>query len=317
MPVLSLSSFKSSRWLPGGHFQTIAPALLRRVPVITTERERLELEDGDFLDLDWSGSGKSQERLAIISHGLEGSSRAAYVQGMAAALVKAGWDVLAWNLRGCSGEPNRLQRFYHSGATEDLAAVVSHASARHPAQQIDLVGFSLGGNLTLKYLGEQPSGKISRAVVFSVPCDLADAADQLARRTNRIYMSRFMRDMQTKLRIKAGQFPEAVDWDDLRDLRTFLDFDDRVTAPFHGFLDAEDYWEKCSSRVFLGNIGVPTLLVNALNDPFLGAGCFPRKEAEENKWLTLETPEQGGHVGFFSESGDFWSERRAVEFLGG
>jgi len=293
--------------------QTIVPALFRRVPMVTNQKERLELPDGDFLDLDWSG--KSRDLLAIISHGLEGSSEGAYIQGMAARLIKAGWDVLAWNLRGCSGETNRLKRFYHSGATEDLSAVISHAEKVHPASRIDLIGFSLGGNLTLKYLGEGVSEKIHRAMTFSVPCDLADSSAQLARWENAIYMRRFMKDMRRKILTKDELFPGELDLTDLMSMRSFAEFDDRYTAPLHGFSSAKDYWMRNSSRPFLPRITVPTLLVNARNDPFLGEACYPRQIAAESKFLHLEMPAQGGHVGFLSTDGTYWSEQRAVEFL--
>jgi predicted alpha/beta-fold hydrolase len=305
-------------WLPGGHAQTVFPSLFRRVARVTGERERLELADGDFLDLEWGG--REGRRLAVVTHGLEGSAGAAYVQGMARALVRRGWDVLAWNLRGCGGEPNRLPRFYHSGATEDLGAVVDRALAVHGAERVALVGFSLGGNLTLKFLGEQGSGldgRIVRAVAFSVPCDLACSAAALERRGNRIYMARFMRTLREKIREKHGRFPEAMSLDGLDGMRTFREFDDRYTAPLHGFRDAADYWARSSCRGFLPEIGIPTLLVNARNDPFLGPRCFP--EGETGDRVKLVTPTIGGHVGFsgVSREGEYASERMAGEFLEG
>jgi len=313
MPLIEESSFRPSSYLPGGHLQTIVPALIRRVSQVTTQRERLELPDGDFLDLDWSG--KSSTRLAIISHGLEGSSQGAYVQGMASALIHAGWDVLAWNLRGCSGETNRLKRFYHSGATEDLSAVISHAEKIHSATQIDLIGFSLGGNLTLKYLGEDVAGKIHRAVTFSVPCDLADSSAQLSRWSNAIYMRRFMKDMQRKILLKNELFPGELDLTDLMEMRSFAEFDDRYTGPIHGFQNAQTYWALNSSRPFIPQITTPTLLVSALNDPFLGEACYPLQEAAISSHFHLEMPASGGHVGFLDRSGSYWSEQRALEFL--
>ena len=314
MPLIAESDYRAPWWLPGGHLQTIVPSLFRRVPTVTTQRERLELEDGDFLDLAWSG--KTSKRLAILSHGLEGSCDGAYIQGMARALVREGYDALAWNFRGCGAEPNRLLSFYHSGATEDLDAVIRHALATHPAESIDLVGFSLGGNLTLKYLGEDRvrSEKIRRAVAFSVPCDLADSSAKLSEPGNRIYMMRFLRSLREKLRVKDGIVPGELDLGDLRNVRNFLEFDDRFTAPLHGFKDANDYWTRSSCRQFLPGIRIPTLLVNALNDPFLGEKCYPREEAEGSRWFYLETPEEGGHVGFL-QSRSSWGEVRAVRSL--
>ncbi|MEO5915399.1 MAG: alpha/beta fold hydrolase [Luteolibacter sp.] len=319
MPLIRESLYRSPSWLPGGHAQTIYPALFRRVPRVTRRAERLELPDGDFIDLEWAEQGNS--RLAILSHGLEADLKTGYIQGMAAALVRRGWDVLAWNFRGCGDEPNRLLRMYHSGATEDLQAVVSHALGNHPAESIDLIGFSLGGNLTLKYLGENPTDlppEVRRAVAFSVPCDLACSSRELATASNRIYMERFLVAMRAKIRAKDRLFPDEVDLTGLADIRTFQEFDDRYTAPIHGFKNAADYWEKNSCRQFLPHITLPTLLVNAANDPFLGPGCYPGEEAASSEFFHFESPATGGHVGFaaFGNGGEYWSETRALEFLG-
>ena len=281
-------------------------------------RERLELADGDFLDLDWLRGGNL--RLAILCHGLEASSHAPYIKAMAAALNRRGWDVLAWNCRGCSGEPNRLLRFYHSGSSDDLGAVVDHALATHSAAQVDLIGFSLGGNMTLKYLGERAGNmvpRLHRAVAFSAPCDLASSSVKLASVDNWIYMERFMRDLRRKIREKAPRFPGQFDLQGLGKIRSFQQFDDRFTAPLHGFADAADYWAQASSKPLLEQIEIPTLLVNAVNDPFLGLGCYPYAEAHRSLTFFLEAPSQGGHVGFpgCDSAGENWSERRAVEFL--
>lgn len=316
MPVIP-STYRAPAWLRGGHAQTILPALVRRVPRITQRRERLELPDGDFLDLDWADGGG--DRLAILSHGLEASTQAHYIQGMAGALRRRGWDILAWNCRGCGGEPNRLLKFYHSGATDDLDHVVRHALATHPAEQIDLIGFSLGGNLTLKYLGEREvDPRLHRAVAFSVPCDLASSSARLSEPFNRVvYMKRFLRCLRAKLLAKQPKFPDQIDLRGIGKIRDFRGFDDRFTAPLHGFRDAADYWERSSSRPFLPRIGIPALLVNAANDPFLGRECYPREEAEKSPYFHLEVPAEGGHVGFPGHGAESWSERRAAEFLGG
>lgn len=237
---------------------------------------------------------------------------------MAAALQRRGWDVLAWNYRGCSGESNRLLPFYHSGASGDLHHVVSHALAVHLAPRIDLVGFSLGGNMTLKYLGEREvPPRLHRAVAFSVPCDLACSSIRLSSRTNRLYMDRFLRSLREKLEEKQPRFPDQIDLSGISRVRNFKQFDDRFTAPLHGFRDAEDYWARSSSRPFLPGIAIPALLVNAANDPFLGPGCFPREEAAASEWFHLEVPGDGGHVGFSTTAGEYWSEHRAAAFLDG
>lgn len=297
--------------------QTIVPALFRRVPRVTSRRERIELPDGDFLDLDWATNGGG--RLAILSHGLEANSDATYIQGMAGALQRRGWDVLAWNYRGCSGESNRLLKFYHSGASDDLDHVVRHALAVHPASQVDLVGFSLGGNMTLKYLGERTVNPLlHRAVAFSVPCDLACSSIRLSSPLNRrLYMRRFLVSLERKLEEKLPRFPDDIDLRGMERIRDFRGFDDRFTAPLHGFADAADYWARSSSRPFLSRIAIPALLVNAANDPFLGPGCFPREEAEASPHFHLEVPAHGGHCGFSNSGRETWAEMRAAEFLAG
>ena len=282
---------------------------------VAYQRERLELDDGDFLDLDWLPSGS--RRLAILSHGLEGSSRDAVMRGMAAALHRAGWDVLAWNYRGCSEEMNRLARLYHSGETTDLATVVDHAARRFPI--VALVGFSLGGNLVLKYLGEaRPHPTVVGAVAVSPPVDLAASARALdRRRANRIYLRRLIASLVRKVKAKARHFPERIDASHARGIHGFEDFDGRFTAPVHGFRNAEDYWTKCSSRQFLPAINVPALILSAQDDPFLTAESFPYVEAEQSARLSLEAPETGGHLGFVDSwnSGQTWAEGRVIEFL--
>ncbi len=318
MPLLQDSSYRAPSWLPGGHLQTIHPALFRRVALVTGYHERLELPDGDFLDLAWSG--KNGKKLAILSHGLEASMETEYIQGMARALLHRGWDILAWNFRGCGREPNRLLRMYHSGATEDLHSVIRHAISSHPAQSIHLIGFSLGGNLTLKLLGENPRhlpSHIHAAVAVSVPCDLACSSAQLAQFSNRIYMERFLIAMRAKIRVKKRRFPDQLDLTGLNRIRTFRQFDDRYTAPIHGFRDAADYWKKNSCRPFLSAIRIPTLLVNAANDPFLGPACHPRTEAASSRHFHFEIPDTGGHVGFPTtwNNPENWIEKRAADFL--
>ncbi|MFD2255143.1 YheT family hydrolase [Luteolibacter algae] len=315
MPLIQHSNYRAPVWLRGGHAQTIHPVLFRKVEKITAHPHRLELDDGDFLDVEWTG--KDRERLAIISHGLEGSLGAIYVQGMATALWRRGWDVLVWSFRGCSGELNRNSSFYHSGATRDLDAVIQHAFKCHPANKIDLVGFSLGGNLTLKYIGER-GGDIDPRIVasacFSVPCELASSSAELARWENKIYMERFLKSLRSKVREKAMVYPDVLDTRGIDGLKSFAEFDERFTAPLHGFSNAEDYWMRSSCRQFLPGVTIPTLLVSAANDPILGKDCYPYPEAENSDSFYLEVPRQGGHVGFGPGS-EYWSETRAAEFL--
>ncbi len=320
MPLIAPSTYRPPLLFGNGHLQTIYPSLFRRVNGVRYRRERIYTPDDDFLDLDWSRVGS--DKLAIISHGLEGNSHRAYVLGMVRAVNRAGWDALAWNYRGCSGEPNRLLRSYHSGATEDLHTVVEHARSLKLYREIALIGFSLGGNLTLKYGGERGEDippEVTRLVAISTPCDLASSARKMARPENRIYMIRFMRMLREKIRQKKQLMPGLISDEDFDKIRTFEDFDSRYTAPLHGFADAEDYWQKCSSRQFIPGITVPTLLINARNDPFLAPECYPIPEAEQHPLFFLEMPESGGHVGFisFNSGGIYWSERRTVAFLTG
>jgi predicted alpha/beta-fold hydrolase len=291
------------------------PVLLPRQVRADFTRERLELADGDFLDLDWLRGGA--KRVVILTHGLEGSSTQTYIRGMAATLAKAGWDSLAWNYRGCSGEPNRLPRAYHSGETKDLHAVVERAVADYSS--IALVGFSLGGNVILKYLGEaSPHRTVQGAVAICAPIDLGACARKLdQRRSNRIYLRRFLVSLVEKIEAKALLFPDKVDASGARDLRSFQQFDDRFTGPLHGFRDANDYWTQSSARQFLTKITVPTLLIQPRNDPFLAPEAYPWPEAEANPQLFLESPESGGHVGFLDLKNGLqpWSERRTAEFL--
>ncbi len=297
------------------HLETIYPALFRRVQGITYQRERIETPDDDFLDLDWIREGNS--RLVIISHGLEGDSHRPYVRGMARAFSQQQYDVMAWNFRGCSGEMNRTLRFYHSGATDDLDLVVRHARTRG-YRQISLIGFSLGGNLTLKYLGEQgPEAEIDRAMAISVPLDLRSSCARISQPGNYVYSRRFLRNLSAKIRRKAALMPDELDETPLNNISTLMEFDDAYTAPIHGFRNALDYYEKCSSINFLSSICVPVLILNAANDPFLTPECYPRELVSRLPLITLEIPEYGGHVGFTSFGSDrrYWSENRALRFM--
>ncbi len=303
-----------------GHVQTVWAGLCRRVEGVGYVRERIETPDGDFLDLDWARVGA--ERVAVLSHGLEGSSDRPYVRGMARALNRRGWDVVAWNYRGCGGEPNRLPVFYHSGATADLDVVVGHVLAGPGYATAALIGFSLGANLVLKYAGERGEGldpRLRRVVAFSAPCDLAAGSAYMARRAAAVYMRRFMRSFHAKLRAKKARFPDLLDDAGFERLRTFAEYDGRYTAPLHGFRDASDYYERCSSRRYLHAIRVPTLIVNAADDPFLPPACYPVEETRAHPFVRLEIPRYGGHIAFvdFDPEGTYWSERRAAAFLGG
>jgi predicted alpha/beta-fold hydrolase len=276
------------------------------------------LADGDFLDLDWSRT--KSRKVVVIAHGLEGSSEGAYVRGMVRAFNRRSWDAVALNFRGCSGEPNRLLRSYHSGATDDLWLAAQHVAAAG-YERVALVGFSLGGNVTLKLLGELgrsvPSWLVG-GVGISVPCDLKSSSEVMARATNQVYMRRFLLSLRGKLRAKQSLFPRELDDSGYHRLRSFRHFDDRYTAPLHGFRDAEDYWAQSSARFYFAGIRCPALLLNAADDPFLGPPCYPREIAAGHEWLHLEITVHGGHVGFVGEGsrpGEYYSEKRAADFV--
>ena len=318
MSIQTNFSYKPPLFLSNGHLQTIYPTFLRKLDHAFYQRERITTPDDDFLDLDWSCKGNN--RLAILSHGLEGSSFRPYMVGMVLALNKCGWDALAWNYRSCSGEINRQLRFYHNGATDDLDIVVEHACKKGLYKSIALIGFSMGGNLSLVYLGEK--GKkihslISKSIVFSVPCDLEASAAKLAHPLNMIYMRRFLRMLHKKVTEKMRLFPDRISDDGYEKIKDFKGFDDRYTAPIHGFKNAEDYWRRCSSNNYIPGIKIKTLIINAANDPFLSEECFPIKQTKDHQYVSLEIPKSGGHVGFesFNAEGMYWSEKRALQFL--
>ncbi|MGD9489022.1 MAG: YheT family hydrolase [Calditrichaceae bacterium] len=316
--MLLTSNYKPPFFLSNGHLQSIYPSLFRKFDPSLYRRQRISTPDDDFLDLDWSEV--NSDCLAVISHGMEGSSHRAYVIGMARALNHYGWDALAWNFRSCGGEMNRQLRMYHSGSTDDLDLVVNHALSKKKYKKIALIGFSMGGNLTLVYLGQKGNNRDQRiraAVVFSVPTDLHSSSMRLGEPQNILYMKRFLRMLHKKVRDKMLLFPDQINDHDFHRIKNFKDFDDRYTAPIHGFKNAEDYWYKCSSKLFLNDISIPTLIVNAKNDPFLPPACYPVEEVRDHPSIYLEIPRSGGHVGFVSLNNDhyYWSEKRTIEFL--
>ncbi len=318
MPIITTSSYQPPAFLFNGHMQTIIPSQFRVVRGVTYTREKIETDDHDFLLLDWSKNGSNQ--LAVISHGLEGDSYRGYIRGMARAFNRAGYDALAWNFRGCGGQMNDTLRFYHSGATADLDWLLRFVSQKHHYRKIVLIGFSLGGNLTLKYLGEQKDTllpAVQKAVVFSVPLDLHGCAQQISTLENFIYNWRFLSHLKRKIRQKARRMPDLSP-EPLARIKTLKAFDDFYTAPLHGFKDAEDYYAQCSSLFFLNQIRIPTLIVNAQNDPFLSEKCYFTKDTPLPENLWFEAPRQGGHCGFMpkllKKDQNFWSEDRAVAF---
>ncbi len=317
MPLIP-SSYKRPDLLCSRHLETIYPVVFRNVSDVHYQRERLELPDGDFLDLDWIRNGNP--RLLLLSHGLEGNTESKYLKGIARAGSNAGYDILTWNYRGCSGEMNRNFRFYHSGESHDLDLLVQYVLRNYTYQSIGMIGFSVGGNITLKYLGEkgtQLPPVIKAAVTFSAPCDLKAGAEHMAKRISKFYMNRFLKNLHRKVIAKAQQYPDLINDQGFHQIKNFLQFDERYTAPIHGFKNASEYYKTCSSLFYIPQISIPALLVSAMNDPFLVKECFPFEQAKANPFFFLETPDKGGHCGFYqnNSNGNYWSDNRALEFL--
>ncbi len=298
------------------HFNTIYRKAFTN-PTVDYNRERLITPDDDFLDLDFSKVNSN--KIIIIVHGLEGSSKSKYVLSNTKYFNKNGYDVCAMNMRGCSGEPNSLYSSYHSGKTDDLGLIIDEISGQY--EDIYLLGYSLGGNIVLKYTGENDSAlnkKIKKSIGISVPVDLKSAAVELAKKKNYIYNYMFMKEMKEKLRSRVKRFGVDISLEKINRIKNFNEFDNIYTSVAHGFKDAEDYWRKNSSKQFLEQIKIPTLLLNAADDTFLGENCYPFAEAKYTRFLTLEVPKYGGHVGFnvsFKSEKNHWLEKRILNFI--
>jgi predicted alpha/beta-fold hydrolase len=343
----ALPPYAPARWLRGAHAMTVFASVARVFPRPSARRERWELPDGDFLDVDRYAAPSTERRapapspqpspparaggggdprdapVLVVCHGLEASSRAPYVRGLVGVALARGLGVLAMNFRSCSGEPNRLARFYHSGETGDLAHVVERLAAERPGRPIVIAGFSLGGNVVVKYVGERGDAlppEVRAAAGISVPFDLEGSARAIDGPGfwSAIYRERFLRRLRAKAAEKARRFPGAFDARSAARARRFAEFDAAVTAPVHGFPSAEVYWRTCSSGRFLAGVRRPLLAVSSLDDPIVPAATIPVQAARANPRVTLETTEAGGHVAFVAGSPfwpSFWAERRAVDFL--
>ncbi len=312
------NAYKPSFLLRNGHINTLFVAQFRTPPIVNYNRKRIITPDQDFLDIDFL-EHSHKDKLVILLHGLESDTEQGYVKGAAKVLFDNGYSVAAVNQRGCSGEPNVHYYAYHSGFTQDLDFVFQSLEKEY--EEVYLVGFSLGGNLILKYLGENKypvSSKIKKAVAISVPCHFHDTALNLIEKpSNIIYRNHFLKKLKTKLKQKAIKFPKRITHEDIDKIKTLQDHDDFYIANAHGFKDAKDYWNQCGSIHFLKKIIVPTLLLNAQDDPFLTPSSFPVEIAKNHDFLHLEMPKYGGHVGFYQKSADniLWSEERIVSFL--
>ncbi len=290
--------YRVPAWLPGGHAQTIYPLFIKP-PRPAYQREHWETPDGDFIALDWC-DGPTEAPLVVLFHGLEGSSESHYARSLMAMLEAQGSPGVVCHFRGCSGEPNRLPRAYHSGDSAEIDWVLLRLRRLFPQRAIHVVGVSLGGNALLKWLGEQgeAAGKVvSAAAAVSAPLDLTLCGHHLDVGFNKVYTKHFLRTLKKNAVMKERRFPGIFDARLMAGAGNLYQFDDIVTAPLHGFLGADDYWRRASSKPFLTGIRVPTLLLNAQNDPFLPAHALPGA-SEVSPSVIREFPEQGGHVGF-------------------
>ncbi len=319
MPIIKKSTYQPPNVIfKNCHLNTIYASQLRKLNAVQYERERIATTDDDFIDLDWIYKDKS--KVAIVCHGLEGSSDSRYVKGIASLLSENDWTICAYNYRGCSGEPNRQLRAYHSGATDDLEIVIQHVLS-NKYTEIVLVGFSLGGNLVLKYTGENGQNihsEIKKTVALSTPIHLESSSDEINKSKNWIYLKRFMKKLRTKVVPKKALLIEnGFDYEAIYNAKSFVEFDELYTSKAQGFEDRIDYYTKASALQFIPGISIPTLLINAQDDSFLSPECFPKEVAKANDCFYLEIPKFGGHVGFttFSKDNYLWSEKRVLEFI--
>lgn len=312
-------TYRAPWWLPGGHLQTLYAYFFVRKPRIVYRRERWELPDGDFLDLDWI-DGPGDSPLVVLFHGLEGNARGHYARALMRGVQQRVWRGVVVNFRGCSGVPNRLPRAYHSGDSEEIQRVLHRLRPLAGDAPFYAVGVSLGGNALLKWLGESGDGAkpwLNGAVAISPPADLTVAGTGLDKGFNRwVYTGHFLRSLRKKAIAKVTAHHLPISRQELRSTRTLYGFDNIYTAPLHGYRDADDYWRRASSLPWLNSISVPTLLIHAMNDPFLSGEIFAG--ATLGPGLRLETPWTGGHVGFVS--GPFpgnlnWLPQRTLDFL--
>ena len=318
MSDITESRFKPLPLLSSPHLQTIWPGLFHRKGSQQFTRQRLELPDGDFLDLDWFAQNPDSRQVVVLIHGLGGSSASPYISRVGNELVRAGFRVVAFNLRGAT-EPNRLPRTYHSGETMDLQHVLSVLSRMTPRVDLQVAGFSLGGNLLLKWLGENSNQTlVEKAVAVSVPFDLAAVADRLNIGSSRIYRHSILKNLKHSLREKESLVKDLIDLPAAYRAKTFREFDAVVTAPLNNFQSVDDYYSQSSSRQYLEAIKTPTLILHSRDDPFSIAESIP--EANElGQGVTLELSDRGGHVGFVGKgnrlSAQYWLPARITEYF--
>jgi uncharacterized protein len=311
------SSYHNRPWyLFNGHLESIIPYKTYKIYSIPYERERIELSDGDFIDVDWVRSGV--DRLIVISHAFEGNSRDYFVERAAKYFHQRGYDILMWHFRSCSKEMNRLPRFYHIGDTADLDTVIAHGQQAGNYKQVFLLGYSMGGATVVNYLANEAlksNHLITAAAVFSVPLDLQETSDRLFSGISRIYGNSFLTKWKRKIVRKAETFPELFDLQLVKKAKTLDQLHEQLTIQLHGYQTMADYYSENAGAQFLPHIKHPLLIVNAKNDPLLGANSFPTIDSQ---FVTLEYPNTGGHLGFsLANEAHSWMELRAEEFFNG
>ena len=318
--MFKIANYKPTFWFKNTHINTIYAGRYRKIKMPHYQREKFTLPDGDFINLDWVDN--DLKRIVVIVHGLGGHSQRHHVMGLANVFTAAAYDVLAINCRGAGDEPNDTIKTYHSGASDDLSAVIQYVIAKNKYDTIQLVGYSLGGNVILKYLGEQHtnlSKLIRRAAVMSVPCELSDSSQKMKSWNNKVYIWNFFKTLKPTAIEKSKRFPGHFDLKKTLSATNFEEFDDAFTAPVNGFESALHYHKSCSSLYFLDKITIPTYLLQAEDDTFLSKSSFPVEIAKQHPFLHLEVSKYGGHVGFSqtSDSGYSWAEQRFLDFIAG
>jgi len=320
-PGADAARFRAPRWLRGGHAQTIYPYLLRR-PHMAMRRERVDTPDGDFWDLDWlDAPAAGRAPLVVLFHGLEGGAQSHYARNLMMHLASRQWRGVVPHFRGCSGEPNRLARAYHSGDHEEVGAMLAHVRAQSEVP-LFAAGVSLGGSALLNWIGRAgatAAQTLRAAATASVPLDLMASGIAIDRGLNRIYARHFLHTLVPKAVAIAVRFPGRLDARRIARVRTMWEFDETVTAPLHGFAGADDYWTRASSKPWLREVRIPTLVINARNDPFVPAASLPSQD-EVSPDVVLEQPAHGGHVGFMAGPGRGrmdWLALRMLRFFDG
>ena len=318
MPIIEKSSYKGpSRWLFNGHLETILPSLFRKIDGVNYKSIEISTRDQDTLTLDTLINKKNTKAL-VITHGMEGDSERHYVKGLAKYYFERGFDIIAWNCRTCGKSQNKTHKLYHHADILDLGDTIEYVTNNLGYKNICIIGFSMGGSMTLNYLGKSKSKNlkyIKSAVAVSVPCDLYGCVKELHRKRNSVYKNRFISKLNKKIKAKSEEYPEIFSRLNIEEFNDFENLDKSITAPLYGFKNEQDYYKEASSKYSIPNIKTPTLIINAKNDPMLSESCYPYELAKNHPYVYLECPKRGGHTGFTKANQEFtWAEKRSYEF---